>query len=371
MAQPTRSGSSPVFPAIGGAVAAAVIVVGAWFALRDGGDDDIVAADETTTTERAVDTTSDGSETSESTETSSDGQSTTTLRDTEDTTNGTTIDDVPLSDLPSGAPATFVGVTSNTFELVRVDSASGEIIERLGGWGGAGGGEALQALQFVELAPNGTIYVDDCCEPAYGSSFIIPFGSEFDPAASTSVSGLFPEVSPDGTRLARNDLGSAITISDQNGAFLGAFGEPDFAGDSLRPLTWIDSSTLAVVSTSAGGIQELQILDVADPNSPVVGARRTEANHTFLAADVRADGNILVVTAIDAGDGSVADVIAEIIDVDTGEVLVDFNLPDDAYGANYDASGRFVVVARANGQLDWYGGGERGTLATGFISADW
>lgn len=360
MAQPTRSGPSPILPAVAGALAAVVLVGGAWLVLQ-GGDDSVEVTTDTTSATTPPDssntTVGDGDE---------PGDTTTSVRPTEDTTDGTTIDDVPLSDLPSGAPGTFVGVTSDTFELVRVDADSGEIVERLGGWGGEGD-ELLQALQFVELAPDGTIYVDDCCEPAYGSTFIVD--SSFEPGITPSLSGLSPELSPDGSRLARNDLGSAITISDADGNPLGTFGEPDFTGAVLRPLTWIDSSTLAVVSEDAGA-QTLQILDVATPGTPVVGASRLDPDRTYLSADVRADGNILVVTRIEDGSDA-GDVIAEVIDVSTGDVLVDFNLPDDVYAANYDASGLFVVVARSNGQLDWYGGGQRGTLATGFISADW
>ena len=129
--------------------------------------------------------------------------------------------------------------------------------------------------------------------------------------------------------------------------------------------------------TTADGGDQLEILDVSNPSNPVVRARRvdpgtcaTARGCAYLAADVRADGNMLVVTSIDTGV-AVNNVIAEIIDSSNGEVIVDFDLPDDVYDANYDASGRYVVTTRSNGQLDWYGGGERGTLATGFISADW
>ena len=364
MAQPTRTGPSPILPALAGALAAAVVVGGAWLVLRGGGDDETVSADGSTTSTQAEspNTTSSGDDDSDT------SAAPTTPRETEDTTNGTTIDDVPLSELPAGAPDSFVAVTSDTFELVRVDTRTGAVLESLGSWDLGGGAEApLQALQFVELAPNGTIYVDDCCEPAYGTTFVVTDG--FDPASTPQLSGISPELSPDGSRLARSSQGSAISIADASGNEFGFFGEPDYTGTQLTPLTWIDNSTLVVNEfNDEDTINRLQILDVSDPNAPVLVAERpVEAGFVYRAADVRADGDILVVRQL----GAAGNVIAEVIDSATGQVIVDFNLPDDVYDANYDASGRFLVTTRANGQLDWYGAGERGTLATGFISADW
>lgn len=346
-----------------------MLVGGAWFALRGGGDDETVTAVATTSSgdETTRTTLSDATDGSDDDGTDEPAVST-TQRETEDTTDGTTIDDVPLSSLPDGAPDSFVAVASGTFELVRVDSQTGTVLESLGSWG-AGGEGPLQALQFVELAPNGTIYVDDCCEPAYGTTFIVT--DQFDPASTPQLSGIGPEISPDGSRLARSSQGSAISIADASGNEFGFFGDPDFTGQTLSALTWIDNSTLLVNEVSADGeSQTLQFINVSEPSSPLVLAERSVVGHSYLAADVRADGNVLVVTRIENGTDS-GDVIAEIIDSGSGAVIVDFNLPDDVYDANYDASGRYVVTTRANGQLDWYGGGERGTLATGYISADW
>ena len=368
MAQPTRSGASPILPALAGAVAAVVVVGGAWALLRDSGDGGEIAADRTTVTSDEASPVASGGGSEDATG-GEDPPVETTQRSTEDTTGGTTIDDVPLSDLPAGAPDSFVAVTSDSFELVRVDSRTGAVLESLGSWGDGGEEGPVQALQFVELAPDGTIYVDDCCEPAYGSTFIV--ADQFDPASTPQVSGLSPELSPDGSRLARSSQGSAISIADARGNEFGFFGEPDYTGAVLTPLTWIDGATLVVRSAAPdSGTETLQILDVSDPSSPTVRAERMDADRSYLAADVRADGNILVVTRIDTGTDT-GDVIAEILDSSTGEVIVDFNLSDDAYDANYDASGRFVVITRSNGQLDWFGGGERGTLASGYISADW
>lgn len=364
MAQTTRSGTSPILPALAGVVAAIAVVGGAWLLFRGGDDLVEVATDASvvTSTPETEDTAADPD--------GSDGAATTTPRETEDTTNGTTIDDVPLSNVPSGAPDSFVAVTSDTFELVRVDSQDGSVLDQLGSWGPSGdGGEPLQALQFVELAPNGTIYVDDCCEPAYGTTFVVT--DSFEPGSTPGLSGLKAEISPDGMKLARSSQGSAISIADADGNAFGFFGDPDYTGAVLTPLTWIDSSTLLVNETDPDGATDtLQILDVTDPSSPSVIAERNVAGRSYLSADVRADGNVLVITRIENGS-ELGEVVAEIIDSATGEVIVDFNLPDDSYSANYDASGRFVVIARSNGQLDWYGGGERGTLGTGFISADW
>ncbi len=361
MAQPTRSGPSPILPVLAGAIAAIVVVGGVWLALRDSGETVTVASPTSVDEgESARTTIVDVDETTQTTE----SQTPTTQRDTEDTTGGTTIEDVPASSLPEGAPDTFVAVTSGTFELVRVDSRTGAVLESLGSWG-TGDDGPLQALQFVELAPNGTIYVDDCCEPAYGTTFVVT--DQFDPASTPQLTGFGPEVSPDGSLLARSSQGSAVSIADANGNEFGSFGDADFTGRIITALTWVDNSTLVVNETSAdGNTNTLQFLDVSEPSAPSVIAERSAPDRSYLAADVRADGNVLVVTLIDTGD-----VIAEIIDSSSGEVIVDFNLPDDVYDANYDAAGRYVVVTRSNGQLGWYGGGERGTLASGFISADW
>ena len=361
MAQPTRSGPSPILPALAGAVAAIAVVGGAWLALRDSGETVTATASTTIGDDESIRTTI--AEVDEPTETT-ESPTPTTQRETEDTTGGTTIDDVPLSSLPDSAPDSFVAVTSGNFELVRVDSRTGAVLESLGSWG-TGDAGPLQALQFVELAPNGTIYVDDCCEPAYGTTFIVT--DQFDPGSTPQLTGIGPELSPDGSRLARSSQGSAISIADASGNEFGFFGDADFTGRTLTALTWIDNTTLLVSEGSADGESNaLQFLDVSDPSSPSIVAERSVPGRSYLAADVRADGNVLVVTLIDNGD-----VIAEIVDSSTGQVIVDFNLPDDVYDANYDASGRYVVTTRSSGQLDWYGGGERGTLASGFISADW
>lgn len=225
---------------------------------------------------------------------------------------------------------------------------------------------------MVELAPGGTIYVDDCCEPAYGTTFVVT--DSFDPASTLQVSGIGPESSPDGTRLALSSRGSAVAIADAEGNQLGAFGDPDFSGNVLTPLSWVDSSTLVVsASVAAGGNDRLVVLDVNDPNIPAEIIVRSEPGRSYAAADVRADGNVLVVVrrfdpAIGSSDD---DVVAEIIDPATGATVAEFDLPNDVYEVNYDAAGRFVLTVRENGEVEWYGAGRRGTLASGFLSADW
>ena len=359
------SGSS-VLPAVAGAIAAVLVVGLAWLLLR-GDDSDDVAVDALPTTVEAQDSTSSEPESDSS------GDSETSSTTAVETTDSTTIDDVPLSDLPAGAPDTFVAVTGDTFKLVRVDSRTGEILAELGSWGlGGGGDEPLQALQMVELAPDGTIYVDDCCEPAFGSTFGV--ADAFDPETSPRLDGIGPELSPDGTRLARA-LGSVVVVSDAAGNELGVFGDPGFSGEVFSPLTWVDGSTLVVAeSVLSDGNDRLVVLNVDDPNNPVEISDRSEPGRFYAAADVRADGNVLVVVRrFDPAVGSTEDddVIAEVINPATGETVADFDLPDDVYEANYDASGRFVLTVRTNGQLDWYGAGQRGTLASGFLSADW
>lgn len=250
----------------------------------------------------------------------------------------------------------------------------GEIVARLGSWTPdlVPGAEPEQALQMVELAPGGTIYVDDCCEPAYGTTFVVT--DSFDPASTLQVSGIGPESSPDGTRLALSSRGSAVAIADAEGNQLGAFGDPDFSGNVLTPLSWVDSSTLVVsASVAAGGNDRLVVLDVNDPNIPAEIIVRSEPGRSYAAADVRADGNVLVVVrrfdpAIGSSDD---DVVAEIIDPATGATVAEFDLPNDVYEVNYDAAGRFVLTVRENGEVEWYGAGRRGTLASGFLSADW
>ncbi len=367
MTQPSpveRPPISPLLPALGGAVAAVVAVGLLWLGLR-GGDDDVIADGSATTTADVSETTApvdEGVDTTEERSTTSEGA----------TTEVTTIDDVPLSDLPAGAPDSFVGVTNDTFELVRVESRTNEVLASLGSWtpGLAEGAEPEQALQLVELAPDGTVYVDDCCEPAYGSTFIV--ADAFDPDSTPRLDGLFPEVSPDGSRLARTSQGSAVAISDTGGIELGVFGVPDFAGPILTPLTWIDSSTLLVSETRVDDeVERLRFLDVSDPFDPSEISGRSDPGRSYLAADVRADGNVLVVVRrLDAESGE-GDVVAEILDPSTSETVADFDLPDDVVGADYDASGRFVMTVATSGQIDWYGAGQRGTLGTGFISANW
>lgn len=371
MTQPSPADRRPIsllIPAIAGAMAAVLVVGLVWLVVRDS-DEEVVADDLPTTSEGASETTVPGID--ESTDTTDDGSATTEVS----TPEVTTIDNVPLSDLPADAPNTFVAVTSDTFELVIVDSRSGEVLQELGSWTPdlADGAEPDQALQMVELAPSGTIYVDDCCEPAYGTTFIV--SGTFDPAATPRLDGEGPEISPDGSRLARSSVGSAVSITDAEGSQLGLIGEPDFSGPILSPLTWVDSSTLVVSeSDPTKSDDRLLVLDVSDPSSPVEISVGAEPGRFYAAADVRADGNILVVVRRfdpEVGSTNADDVVAEIIDPESGETVAEFDLPDDVYEANYDATGRYVVTVRTSGQLDWYGAGKRGTLGNGFISADW
>ena len=109
-------------------------------------------------------------------------------------------DDEPADDEPADKTATLPGsmwgVEADGFDLVRIDTESGEVVQRIPGWGAdAGAGEqegGLQALQEI-TAKGDNLWVADCCEPAVGTVYRVdPDGSARVPDVAIRVNGTSP-----------------------------------------------------------------------------------------------------------------------------------------------------------------------------------
>ncbi|MEL6981602.1 MAG: hypothetical protein AAFO29_04175 [Actinomycetota bacterium] len=204
-----------------------------------------------------------------------------------------------------GEPATFWAVEARTFDLIEVDAGTGAEVGRIGGWGAPPDGDpnqVLQALQRVDVSPDGWLWVDDCCEQAFGNVFGLDptrvtdleqvFGS-VDGPQGRQLTGLNPVTSPDGARLAWGNGPFEVTVADGRAAPVGSV----LAGDEQTfaiPVAWLDATTLAA---AVAGEAETTITfwDLTSPSSPrQVGSAQVVPGSVVDAAR-GTDGTILVI----------------------------------------------------------------------------
>ncbi|MGH1504120.1 MAG: hypothetical protein ACRBI6_11230 [Acidimicrobiales bacterium] len=257
-------------------------------------------------------------------------------------------------------PSVVWMIDGDTFDAVAIDVASGDEIARVPGWGaefGAGSEDEsegpLQALQTIDVVHDGaavSVWLDDCCEPAFGSSFgVDPTATagtdSILEAATVTVMGLGPAISTDGELVAVGvgDLGvtvaetaTGITVVDLGSVLADAVGDPE-AYIFWRSLAWADDRLLAVAAPIDEG-STVSFVDVADPTAPVVGAS-IGLEGTVLDATSGEAGTVVLL--VESGDG-VEGVVVEAV---SGEVVDRF--PTLAGAVHLDGSPdgtRFLVV---------------------------
>lgn len=277
-------------------------------------------------------------------------------------------------------PTTVWGVDATDFDLIEVDIATGEVLRRVAGWGRdlaeqtEGGG---QALQFVEVEDGASIWVDDCCEPAFGTSFRIDPDTAGIEAAPLKAIGLGAELSFDGRLVALGvgDIGIAILDAETGAEVVSPeslqplIAAPEGAGDFVfpTPVTWLSDTTLAV-AVDATDQTTITVLDLADPLSPQrVGEPVTIPGLVF-DGDVRFDGRI--VALVDRPDQSPTKELV-VIDVATSSVHEQIELAEGTMGIDYDASRRHLLILNGEGMLELFGKAGFEQQLGPFVDAGW
>jgi hypothetical protein len=276
----------------------------------------------------------------------------------------------PSQTLPDGRPATFWAITSVTYELVEVDTLTGDILGTYGGWPQIGGcdpdeGCFVQAIDSIDVGSDGALWITDCCEPAVGYIYRVEQGQILNPVDVDLQYGLHPELSPDQALVARSGLGQIEIVAPGNGEVFGSYGEIENGLSWSTPLAWLDAENL-VIRVSEGNVGELRILDVSNPADPQ--ARHFEGGPfgDILDADVRADGMILALLRSPDDD-----VTGKVYDPSTGVLVAEFDLPDTVDRIDYDASDTYLIASGSDNTVRWYGGGGGGEIGLGFVAVSW
>ncbi len=255
-------------------------------------------------------------------------------------------------------PGSFWAVDGRSFDLVEVDTTSGQVVTRIAGHGSEAAdpvGGPAQLLQTVEVAADGRLWVTDCCEPAAGNIYgLWPDVGRIDDADVTRLYGLDPAVSTDGRLVAFGVLDLGIGLYDtalaepiETPNLLGdlvvgpdgATGDPVFAS----ALTWLDTEVLVVaVTDDDSGRSTLSFIDLSDPSRPVPAGDPLTVDGLVVDAALRADGRLLLLTIPD-DDGPVR--IMAVFDPLAWSVIDNVALPDLASGIDHDAGSGALLVS--------------------------
>lgn len=285
-------------------------------------------------------------------------------------------DGEPVAELP----ATLWGVDAVDFDLIEVDVATGQELRRVAGWGPdfaaqtEGGG---QALQFVEVEAGTTVWVDDCCEPAFGTTFRIDPETSGIEDVTLRVIGLGAEVSFDGRLVAVGvgDLGITILDAETGAEVVGPgslaplIAAPEGSGDFVfpTPVTWL-SETMLAVAVDSSDQTTVTILDVADPLAPTSIGEPVRIDGTVFDGDVRFDGRI--VALVDRPDQSPTKELV-VIDMSTSSVVEQIELAEGTMGIDYDDSRRHLLIVNGDGMIELFGkAGFQQSLGP-FVDAGW
>ncbi len=284
---------------------------------------------------------------------------------------------------PIDIPDRFWAVEDGSFDLVEVSSADGQVVRRLGGWGPeAAQAELPQVLSTVEADPTGPLWIDDCCEPAFGTVYRVGPDETFSLPDETgqveSWTGLSPQVSPDGTRVALA-VGDAIFVADAatGTGVAGADAVVDLLVEDLglpfrpfaRPVAWIRADVVLVL-VPLDDAEVLRAVRIGDGEVDLVGPTH-RFGQRVVAADVRTDGHLVVGLADPEADPASAAVAGRVIDPDTGAVVAAFDLPPGTVDLDYDPTGTFLITVDVDGRVTWLGRGRSGVSGQGFLSVSW
>lgn len=312
------------------------------------------------------------------TSTTTEASSTTATESPTTTAEETTTTETPSPD--TEFPAVVWGIEADTYDVVEVDTASGEVLRRIPGWGDefvdpdVG---PLQALQTIDVVGE-IVWTGDCCEPAVGSVFGVETSSDVRiPDSSIRSFGIDPVISPDGASVAVGALDIGVTVFD---AATGATTvDPQLIDELLpaptgvepplfpRALTWLDPTTVVVAQTTET-VSNVVVVDLSDPADPAVVGPVIEVFGRIIDGAVDGDGDLVMAVHDPTAEVTFGQVFA----LATGAELSTFLLDPDASAIDYDESGRFLLVARPGRAPAWQGAGTGGVLpGPALVDAVW
>lgn len=276
-------------------------------------------------------------------------------------------------------PESIWGVDAETFDLVQIELATGDVLRSVAGWGpdfaedSAGGG---QALQFVEVEAGSSIWVDDCCEPAFGTTFRVDPGTTGIDDVTLKATGLGAEVSFDGRLVALGvgDLGISVLDAETGDEVVGSDAlAPSIASPSgvdlvfPTPLTWLSATTLAVAADSVDRTS-ITFLDLSDPGAPVAIGEPLTIDGVAFDADIRFDGRLVVL--VDRPNETPAKELV-VIEVQTRTVIDRFELEDGTRGIDFDDSRHHLLIIDGDGMVQVFGKSGLEVPIGPFIDAGW
>lgn len=273
----------------------------------------------------------------------------------------------PTTTVPDAPPTTLYGTPPLPDQLVAVgedgmlavvDRTTGERLVELAHGAYVGGGR--RPIGRVRVSPEGDTAWFDTRRGRIdqGKIYRVPTDGSADPVEVGS--GAFPDVSPSGSQLAFARTGMVVVqgiVTDEELSW------PEPA--QITDLAWTtDGTGLLWVRNRT----ELVWLDIADDAEPQVVA----------AAGA---GEVLSVPLGDLRNGRAATVLVSRGEYDrTAERMVvrlgsEPTRSADPLGAaldrSYDSEGRWGIRVTSRRTIRWSGSGGIGTVATGYISADW
>lgn len=282
-------------------------------------------------------------------------------------------DITPIEVAPAGPrPEQVVGATTGG-EVVVVDAGTGATVRQVV----AGPDPHVRrddtapgpnTVGNVALSADGrTVYYSSVGEPACGSTVHVLVSGE---AGAGFGMGNFVAPSPDGRHLATS--GCDVTV--QSGPEATPVSLAQSGADGwFGALAWsADGRYLAVERTpgsSPDGPIEILVLDLLTARTAADAVVLRDPDGVgYKAPAFRRDGRLVV--AQQAATSGIA--TARVLDSATGEVVATFPYGGTAIrDQSYDATHTWLLVTMADGSLRWFGGGQDGTLPSGFTAADW
>lgn len=273
---------------------------------------------------------------------------------------------------PGGPPAELVALTEDGRAVVLSTADGGELreLDRLADptQSPPDEGPPPNFLFDVTRSPDGsTVYESDCCEPAVGNVFSVPFGGGAERTPVTN--GAAVSIAPDGSRLALNVLTGLAVYDVATGAtteVLGSDSAPSPQSTSWSP----DGTRIAFAGfAEAGDPEGTSSIGIVAAGADATPTRLDPpAGRTWVQPVWRADGELVFVDQEADGDGRAVGTVA---DPDDGSVLAQFPLDGQVVDLDYDASGRWLLVVLADGTVRYEGGGVQGIIGQDVLAASW
>lgn len=232
-------------------------------------------------------------------------------------------------------------------------------------------GSGGSSLIGVDVAPDGSIYLETCCElsgPEIRPVYFLPGDADPPIDRGVLIDGGAPALSPDGRQMAVSREGRVVVVEiEESGDITGLLG-PELEGRYATDLAWSPNGRhLARATIAYEGLGPdrpvVEVFDLRDPDSGWVpvgpNGGRGLAMPAFLA-----DGRLAVGTDVGLNaDGAVAGGIG-VVDIGTGELQQRYeNLQLTDLDAAADGS---WIVASSGGAIRAFEGtnlADHGTIA--------